>query len=150
MEMVQARLAREHPGDPGKWHHIPHHRNRGVHLGDTLGIIGRFFNPECCQGHSRWLSVNQISDISALSNLTGLDFLWIHRNEISGISIMSNFTKLYDLDISYNQISDIEPLVDNPGISSGDWVTLYGNPLSPVSIYTYIPQLEARGMEVFY
>ena len=60
MEMVQARLAREHPGDPGKWHHIPHHRNGGVHLGDTLPI-GRFLNPECCEEHTGWLRERGIS-----------------------------------------------------------------------------------------
>ena len=93
---------------------------------------------------------NDISDISALANLTSLDFLWLQRNQISDISILSSFTELYDLDLSYNQIIDIEPLVDNPGLCCGDWVTLWFNPLNTVSIDTYIPQLEARGVEVFY
>jgi len=46
------------------------------------------------------LAVNQISDISPLSNLTSLTWLWASVNQISDISILSNFTKLYDLDIS--------------------------------------------------
>ena len=119
-----------------------------------------------------WLSVNQISDISPLSNLTGLihlelyqndisdisplsnlsslGFLWLHSNQISDISILSNLTGLYNLNLGYNQISDIEPLVSNTEFSAGDEVTLHGNPLNTDSIDIYIPQLEARGVEVNY
>jgi Leucine-rich repeat (LRR) protein len=49
-----------------------------------------------------------------------------------------------------NQISDISPLVDNEGISEGDTVDLDENPLSSDSINIYIPQLEARGVNVDY
>jgi Leucine-rich repeat (LRR) protein len=49
---------------------------------------------------------------------------------------------LESLSLYYNQISDIKPLVDNVGISDGDIVDLYGNPLSDTSIEVYIPQLE--------
>ena len=94
---------------------------------------------------------NDISDISALSNLTNLDFLFIQRNQISDISILSNFTNLYRLDISYNDIIDIEPLVDNTGISgAGDEVNLISNPLNAASIHFYIPELRARGVEVIF
>ena len=92
---------------------------------------------------------NDISDISSLSTLTGLDFLWLQNNQISDISILSNFTSLRELDLSWNEISDIEPLVSNPGISAGDSVSLTGNPLNTNSIDIYIPQLQARGVEVF-
>ena len=93
---------------------------------------------------------NDISDISPLANLTSVNFLWLHKNEIDDISVLSNLTSLYNLDLSYNQISDIGPLVDNPGLSAGDRVTLHGNPLSTDSVDIYIPQLEARGVEVNY
>jgi len=36
------------------------------------------------------------------------------------------------------------------GLSVGGKVYLSGNPLSDTSINTYIPQLEARGIEVIY
>jgi hypothetical protein len=49
-----------------------------------------------------------------------------------------------------NNISDISPLVENSGISAGDFVGLSGNPLSTDSINVYIPQLEARGVIVDY
>jgi len=40
--------------------------------------------------------------------------------------------------------------VSNPGLSEGDEVDLSSNPLSDTSINTYIPQLEARGVNVGY
>lgn len=118
------------------------------------------------------LDDNNISDISALSNMTSLESLNLARNAISEISLLSNFTNLSQLhlynnqivDISSltnlvnlaavnldnNQIVDIYPLVLNTGLSTGDYLYLRGNPLSSISINTYIPQLEARGVWVEY
>ena len=118
------------------------------------------------------LGFNQISDISPLANLTSLTGLSSPYNEISNISYIGNLTNLQDLDfahnqiidisplvnlislrwiaLSSNQISDIEPLVDNSGLADGDDVYLNSNPLSETSINTYIPQLEARGVTVYY
>jgi len=48
----------------------------------------------------------------------------------------------------HNQISDIFPLVQNQGINSGDTINLGGNPLSDLSIDTYIPELKNRGANV--
>jgi hypothetical protein len=97
-----------------------------------------------------YLRANQISDISALSGLTSLTYLNLHYNQISDISALSGLTSLIDLWLHYNQISDIKPLVDNSGLSTGDLVDLRSNPLSPTSVYTYIPQLQARGVQVLY
>jgi len=47
-----------------------------------------------------------------------------------------------------NQISDIEPLVSNLGLAQGDAVQLDYNPLSCTSINVYIPELQARGVNV--
>jgi hypothetical protein len=41
-------------------------------------------------------------------------------------------------------------LVDNPGIDADDEVYLWNNPLNSDSINTYIPELEARGVTVYY
>lgn len=49
-----------------------------------------------------------------------------------------------------NQISDISPLVENEGPGEGGFVDLRWNPLSPDSINTYIPELEARGVNVYF
>jgi Leucine-rich repeat (LRR) protein len=96
------------------------------------------------------LSGNQISDISPLADLTSVRELSLSGNQISDISPLAKLTELDQLWLSYNQISDILPLVNNAGLSQGDEVYLSSNPLSPSSISTYIPQLEARGVIVEY
>lgn len=93
---------------------------------------------------------NQISNISPLAGLTSLKYLSIFTNQISDISALANLTELTDFSLELNQISDISPLVENPGLGPGDRVYLTGNPLSPDSINVYIPQLQARGVTVYY
>ena len=41
-------------------------------------------------------------------------------------------------------------MVENTGLGSGDEVYILGNPLSYSSIYTHIPVLQERGVEVFF
>ena len=93
---------------------------------------------------------NEISDISPLANLTNLEGLHLQVNQLSDISPLANLTNLWDLRLQNNQISDISPLVDNELLSEGDTVNLSENPLSSDSINLYIPQLEARGVNVHY
>ena len=98
------------------------------------------------------LESNQISDISPLSGLTSLTALRLgylsFGNQISDISPLSGLTNLTTLYLNNNQISDIGPLVGNIGLGTGDYVYLSSNPLSPTSIYDYIPQLRVRGVAV--
>jgi parallel beta-helix repeat protein len=96
------------------------------------------------------LGRNQVSDLQPLFNLTNLTRLWLYSNQISDISPASNLTSLTSLYLHDNQISDIKPLVDNSGLAAADQVNLRSNPLSAISINTYIPQLEARGVTVYY
>ncbi len=96
------------------------------------------------------LGGNQISDISPLANLTSLTQLKLQGNSISDISPLASLTSLTELVLWDNQISDISPLVQNEGLGTGDYIDLWQNPLSDTSINTYIPQLEARGVDVDY
>jgi len=91
---------------------------------------------------------NQISDLSPLAGLVNLTTLLLSSNQISDISALAGLTKLAQLSLAFNEISDIKPLVDNPGLSQGDTVYLWGNPLSSESINTYISQLRERGVIV--
>ena len=99
-----------------------------------------------------WLSlwVTRINDISPLEKLVGLSGLELGHTQISDISPLANLTSLTWLRLEDNQIGDISPLLDNEGLSEGDAVLLSGNPLNTDSINTYIPQLEARGVDVSY
>ncbi|MFO7774146.1 MAG: leucine-rich repeat domain-containing protein [Dehalococcoidia bacterium] len=96
------------------------------------------------------LEYGQISDISPLVTLTNLEWLSLVGNQIEDISPLTNLTNLTHLHLGDNEISDIEALVDNPGLAEGDRVYLYNNPLNSDSINIYIPQLEARGVDVYY
>ena len=96
------------------------------------------------------LNSNQISDISPLASLTNLTGLDLNSNQISNINTLASLTNLTGLGLGNNQVSDIHPLVNNSGLSSGDAVSLNSNPLSSTSINTYIPQLQARGVSVYY
>jgi hypothetical protein len=82
-----------------------------------------------------------------MEQLGGLD---AEQSGISDLTGLEYATHLRRLILGNNQISDIKPLVDNEGISEGDEVDLYENPLSSASVNTYIPQLEARGVIVDY
>jgi len=93
---------------------------------------------------------NQISNISPLAGLTNLTWLGLYSNQISNISPLSGLTSLIYLGLYSNQISDIEPLVNNAGLSTGDIVSLTSNPLSTTSVNVYIPQLQARGVTVYF
>ncbi|MBU0528518.1 leucine-rich repeat domain-containing protein [bacterium] len=91
-----------------------------------------------------------ISDISGIEYCTNLQSLNLEHNQIIDISDLSSLTNLGWLDLNNNQITNIYPLIQNSGIASGDIIYLNDNPLSTTSINTYIPQLEARGVTIYY
>ncbi len=95
------------------------------------------------------LTDNQISNIQPLSGLTYLRYLGLEGNQIVDIGPLAGLEYMYDLDLSNNQIVDISalrhlenlrtvalndnliedllPLVQNPGIDSGDVVDIWRN-----------------------
>ena len=112
----------------------------------------RDINPSVVAGLTNLTSLtlwgNNISDISVVAGLTNLTYLYLGDINISDISVVAGLTKLTSLNLGDNNISDISPLVANTGLGSGDEVNLWGNPLSYPSIYTHIPVLQERGVEV--
>jgi internalin A len=98
-----------------------------------------------------WLQKNQIIDINALSSLINLKVLWLQENRIVDISELSGLTNITQILLRNNQISDISPLVNNPGIGSGDYVGLSYNYLDLTwgsSNWLDIETLEDRGVIV--
>ena len=63
-----------------------------------------------------YLHQNNISDISALARLTGLERLNLHLNNISDISALARLTGLERLNLHLNNISDISPLARLTGL----------------------------------
>ena len=82
-----------------------------------------------------------------------MNTLWLASNNIFDISALSELTSLTDLQLYNNNISDISPLLALNLIGT-EWDTtgLYitGNPLSYASINTYIPAMQAKGIEIGY
>ena len=91
-----------------------------------------------------------ITNIESFVNLNKLGKLILTDNNITDITSLSELYELWELHLDNNDISDILPLVINFGIGENEYVLLYNNPLSETSINTYIPQLEDRGVRVFY
>jgi internalin A len=96
------------------------------------------------------LDNNQITDISALSNLSNLRFLYLYQNRITDIGPLENLASLSIVSLRDNRISDISALVRNVGIGAGDDVSIDRNPLSDIARNTQIPALEQRGVRVVY
>lgn len=93
---------------------------------------------------------NAINNIEPLNNLSNLILLFLGDNQIVNINPLANLVNLKDLGLADNQIVDIYPLILNSGINNGDIITLTGNPLSEISVNTYIPQLEGLGVTIHY
>ncbi len=93
---------------------------------------------------------NLINDITPIKNLRLLVRLYLRDNKIENISPLEFLPNINQLHLDNNKIKDISPLVRNNGIGKGDLVVLDGNPLSEKSKNEYIPQLQKRGVMVFY
>ena len=92
---------------------------------------------------------NRISDLSPLANLTNLEALDIWGNQISNLSPLARLRNLHFLNLSGNQISDISPLVTLADYRL-ELVYLTENPLNLEAYDTYIPELLAAGIVVYY
>ncbi len=101
-------------------------------------------------GHIRTLRVNGrgIASLVGLEGAVGLSTLHGASNRISDLSPLSELANLNGLDLRDNHISDISPLIAQDTLSQGDWVALGGNPLSETSLNTHVPVLLERGVQV--
>ena len=90
-------------------------------------------------------NIINLTGLETAANLTELD---LQNNFISNLSYLSKLTKLQRLYLQDNSISDLSYLAGNIGLGSGDKVNLKGNPISTISINTYIPTLQSRGVTV--
>ncbi len=96
------------------------------------------------------LAFNHITNADSLRSLYMVESLNLMQNQITTIAGLGWMTGLRELRLTNNQISDIMPLVNNPGIDSGDVVYLEGNPLSQTAIDIQVWTLRNRGVTVVY
>ena len=95
-----------------------------------------------------WLGNNRIADLSPLARLKNLTVLNLRNNRITDITPLAQLENLNTLWLGNNKIKDLSPLVTNFGLSEGDVVNLYDNPLSNQAHSEQIPALKARGVRV--
>ena len=93
---------------------------------------------------------NAISDLTPLADLTNLQFLDLQGNSVSDLSPVMGLTNLIFLGLRNNLVSELLPLVSNTGLGEENTVHVKGNLLNYPSIYTHIPTLQSRGVEVFF
>ena len=90
------------------------------------------------------LSGNKIiSDISALRNLTNLQTLYLSNNNISDISALGGLTNLTELDWSYNKNISIGALANLPNLQTLD---LSGNGIISIGELGSLPNLQTLNL----
>jgi len=134
-------------------------------IAGNISVLANFRNLQLL-----WVKGTQVKDIAPLAGLTNLEVIDLGENQIVDITPLRNLTKLWRIDLWDNQIEDISvlqymtnakvisldnnrvidllPLVNNPGFTQGDILSVAGNPLSDRSVNEYIPALAARGVIV--
>jgi Leucine-rich repeat (LRR) protein len=93
---------------------------------------------------------NRIVDLGPLASLSKLADLYLWENQISDILPLEGLTRLRFVFLYNNQIEDISALGANPGLGPGDVVNLSGNPLNQEALCTTIPDLQQRGVTVYF
>ena len=76
-----------------------------------------------------------------------IELLAIDSNNVHDLTPLVGLDNMRLLIAAQNNISDISPLLDCPSLSK---LHLEGNPLSEEAINVHIPQLEAKGVRVYY
>jgi len=91
------------------------------------------------------LTGNSVSDLGPLSGLANLWYLDLAGNAINDVSALGGLTSLWSLDLADNvDLIDIRPLLDNTGLTAGDYVGLGGTGVS----CTDVAALRAKGVTV--
>ena len=91
------------------------------------------------------LSGTSVSDRSSLEGLTNLNELYLDNSSVSDLSFLEGLTNLIYLFLNENNISDLSPL---EGLDRLTYLEVNGNLLSYQSIYTHIPTIQRRGVNV--
>ncbi|HEM2334802.1 TPA: InlB B-repeat-containing protein, partial [Listeria monocytogenes] len=73
---------------------------------------------------------HNLSDLSPLSNMTGLNYLTVTESKVKDVTPIANLTDLYSLSLNYNQIEDISPLAS---LTSLHYFTAYVNQITDIT-----------------
>ncbi|MYA98488.1 hypothetical protein F4X90_02240, partial [Candidatus Poribacteria bacterium] len=89
-----------------------------------------------------------IYDLTGLEYATNLTSLSLQNNKIANVLSLITLTQLTTLDLRNNWISDVSPLTSLVHLKNGQGLFLEGNRLNTAAIRTYIPLLQAAGVNV--
>ena len=91
------------------------------------------------------LSMNMIKDISPLSSLVYLKALSVKYNSISSLSGFETMVNLTRLDAAENQITDISPLINLKNLV---WIDLSSNEISDLEAWTHYIPAEGQSLSI--
>jgi internalin A len=77
-----------------------------------------------------------------------LELLGLADNNVTDLTPLSGLALLRGLALDANGISDLSPLVANPGLGNGDYLSLESNPIDCAEQADNIRTLYERGVEV--
>ena len=104
---------------------------------------------ESLENFTRLVGFNAgVSNLAGLGAARNLEEVFLGSNLVSDLTSLGALENLEAVDLSDNLVEDIAPLVENPAIDGGDWITLTGNPLSEESLNVHVPALLDRGVHV--
>jgi internalin A len=92
-----------------------------------------------------YLEGNNITEISALANLTYLEWLYLSWNNITDISALAQLINLERLTLSGNKITDISALAK---LTYLEWLYIEGNNITDISALANLTKLESLGLGV--
>ena len=88
-------------------------------------------------------SSSNVSDISALANLTELETLNLPSDDVSDISALANLTKLKRLNLRFTDVSDVSPLQNLTNLED---LRLGHTDVSDISALANLTKLEVLGL----
>ena len=89
------------------------------------------------------LQYNQITDVAPLSGLTGLEWLNLFANQITDVSPLAGLTGLETLHLGDNRIMDVAPLADLTGL---ELLSLQRNRITDVAPLADLTRLETLNL----
>ncbi len=89
-----------------------------------------------------------IYDLTGLEYAANLTSLSLQNNKIPNVLSLMTLSQLTTLDLRNNWISDVSPLTSLFHLKNGQGLFLQGNRLNIANIHTYIPLLQASGVNV--
>jgi hypothetical protein len=94
------------------------------------------------------LSGTQVSDLTPLAGLTGLQTLDLCGTEVSDLTPLAGLTGLQTLDLSGTEVSDLTPLAGLTGLQKLDLRHTQVSDLTPLAGLTGLQKLDLRGTQV--